>query len=332
MSVAGRLVGTTRGHARQGATEVQSYELVAGGLRAEVWSYGATLVRLETPDRWGETTNVVVARGTLEQCDDPLDRGGYQGATIGRHANRIAGGRLNLGGRFHQLVRNEGPNHLHGGAIGFDQYVWNAEVESEDCSVAFRLVSPDGDEGYPGEVTAVARYALDAEGLTMTYEATTTAPTVLNLTNHAYWNLAGGGTIDEHDLSVNASWYLPVDATAIPRGGPAATTGTRFDLTSRRSLGSVLRNGGLDHYYILDEGIGPAAELAHSPSGRVMIVETDQPGLQVYTANKLDPPHQGLCLETHIAPDSANQPRLGSALLLPGETYRHRTRHSFQTR
>ena len=326
-----RLVGTTRGHARQGPTEVESYELVADGLRAEVWSYGATLVRLETPDRHGEAANVVMARGALEQCDDPLDRGGYQGATIGRHANRIAGGRLDLDGRVHQLVCNEGPNHLHGGAIGFDQYVWEVEAKSEG-SVEFRLVSPDGDEGYPGEVTVVARYALDADSLTIAYEATTSASTVLNLTNHAYWNLAGEGTIDQHELLVNASSYLPVDATAIPCGGPAMTSGTRFDLTARRTLGPVLRDGGIDNYYVLDSGIGPAAELGHEPSGRVMIVETDQPGMQVYTADKLDPPHQGLCLETHIAPDTPNQPSLGSALLRPGETYRNRTKYSFQTR
>ena len=306
-------------------------ELAAGELSAEIWTYGATLVSMIAPDAAGVAGPIVWCRGGLVDYDDPDDRGGYPGATVGRWANRIAAGRFVLDGRHYELGCNDGSNHLHGGPIGFDQYVWEVEAtsEAEGSSVDLSLVSPAGDAGYPGRLDVRLRYELDERSLTMTYEATTDAPTIVNLTNHAYWNLAASGSVSDHRLTVRADGYLPVDESQIPNGAIADVEGTRFDLRAERPLGEVLIDGGLDHCYVLAAGDGAGAILSDPHSGRRMSIETDQPGVQVYTANHLDPPHTAVCLETQRLPDAPNQPTFGPAVLRPGETYRHRTRHLF---
>jgi aldose 1-epimerase len=327
-----RRIGTTKGHSGQGPTDVFALVLEAGDLSAEVWSYGATLVAVQVPDRRGTAVNVVRRHRSLADYEE---HGDYLGATIGRYANRIAGGRFDLDGVAYEVGRNDGPNQLHGGQIGFDQYVWHAEPDaSGGASVVFAHRSPDGDEGFPGNLDARVRYTLREDSLTIDYEAVTDAPTVVGLTNHAYWNLAGDATIGDHLLCVHAEHYLPVDEGLIPLGAPALVAGTGFDLREPRRLGDALATGGFDHSYELDDppGMRAAAELWDPISGRAMTVETNTPALQIYTANYLDPPHTGVCLETQCAPDSPNQPALGSAALRPGDTYRHLTRHSFTVR
>lgn len=314
--------------------EVTAYTLQAGQLQAVVWDYGAHLVELQAPDRRGERTNVVMPRGTVDvyasNPADPSDRAGYVGATVGRYANRIAAGRFSLDGVAYELATNNGANHLHGGMIGFDQYVWTAETFTTDTSAGIHLrhTSPAGDEGYPGTLEVEVTYTLDVENkLTMAYSATTDAPTVVNLTNHAYWNLAGGGSINRHLLRLGAAHYLPVDETQIPLGGPEPVAGSRFDLRKPKMID--VADGGLDHCFVLDMAL-PAAELVHPTSGRRMTVETDQPGVQVYTANHLDPPHTAVCLETQRFPDAPNHADW-DAVLRPGETYSQRTVHTFGT-
>jgi len=322
----------TRGHSGQDPTVVFAFVLAAGDLSAEVWSYGATLVGVQVPDRRGVAANVVRRHRSLTDYED---NGDYLGAAIGRYANRIAGGRFNLDGVAYQVGMNDGPNHLHGGRIGFDQYVWQAEPDAGgEASVVFSHHSPDGDEGFPGNLDTRVRYTLGEDSLTIEYEAVTDAPTVVGLTNHAYWNLAGDKTISDHVLQVHAEHYLPVDEGLIPLGAPAPVAGTGFDLREPRRLGDAVATGGFDHSYVLDDraGLRVAAELWDPASGRAMTVETDRDALQVYTANYLDPPHTGVCLEAQCAPDSPNQTALGSAILRPGDTYRQLTRHSFTVR
>lgn len=325
-------IGATRGHAGQGPTEVTAYRLVAGALVASVWSYGATLVELLVPDRDGARVNVVRPRGTSLADHDRADRGGYAGATVGRYANRIAGGRFRLGAAEHVLATNNGRNHLHGGEIGFDQYVWgsSARVDGDAVVVDLHHHSPDGDEGYPGALDVTTSYRLDEHGLTIRHDATSDAPTIVNLTNHAYWNLAGTGTIEGHQLELDASGYVPVDDTQIPVDGVAPVAGTRFDFTTPAVIGDRLDDGGVDHSFAIDHTPGrPAATLLDPASGRRMRVSTDQPAVQIYTGEHFFEPRAGLCMETQCHPDTPNRPWLGSALLGPGEAYRHTVRHDF---
>lgn len=329
-SVNAKPLGTTAGHPGQAPTEATAYHLEAGQLTAEIWDFGGHLVNLTCPDRQGATTNVVMARGDFaaHQGDD---RGGYTGATVGRYANRIAKGRFELDGTTHELATNNEANHLHGGIIGFDRYVWTAEPFATETSagVHLRHTSPDGDQGYPGTVEVETTYTIDTDNkLTMVHTATTDAPTVVNLTNHTYWNLAGAGSIDRHVIRVGAAHYLPVDDTLIPNSSPQPVVGTRFDM--RKAAPLNLTDGGYDHCFVLDMFLS-AAELVHTISGRRMTVETDQPGMQIYTANHQHPPHTGIALETQAFPDSPNRPDFPSAVLRPGETYTHRTVHSFST-
>lgn len=323
-------MGRTRGHVHLPPSEVTAFVLEHGRLRAELWDLGATLVVMEVPDRDGMPADVVRRHADLAGYDDPDDRAGYLGATIGRYANRIAGGRCPVEDTVLSLARNDGPNHLHGGRIGFDQHVWTAEIDTEATAVTFTHVSPDGDEGYPGRLEARVTYRLTDSALKIAYEATTDGTTLVNLTNHAYWNLAGGGPVTDHELTVAADHYLPVDGAGIPTGAPAPVAGTRFDFRERRPIGPP-DDGGFDHCYLLDGGVDgrPAAELVDPRSGRRLRLHTDQPGVQVYTAAHLDPPHTAVCLETQVPPDTPNRPALGSAVLRPGETYRHRTVHAF---
>lgn len=327
------MIGASRGHARQEPTSVEAWSLSAGDLRAEVWTYGATLVRVDVPDRHGHRVNVVRSRGDLAAHDEVTDRRGYGGATIGRYANRISDASFELDGTRHRLSANESGNLLHGGTIGFDQYVWSATGWADDdtATVELTLTSPDGDQGFPGRLDVRVGVVLEAAGITFDYTATTDAPTVVALTNHAYWNLAGGGLIDDHELELSSSRYLPVRADLIPTGEIASVDGTRFDFRRADAIGhhiDIETGRGFDHCFLLD-GAVVAAVLRDPASGRSMTVTTDQPAVQLYTADHIDPPRSALCLETEVLPDTPNRPEFGSALLRPGETYRQTTRHAF---
>ncbi|WP_405010070.1 aldose epimerase family protein [Kitasatospora sp. NBC_01539] len=338
---------------------VERWTLGAGGsLTAEVLTLGARLQALHVPDRHGRRTNVVLGGATAA---DLLGEAAYFGATVGRYANRIANGRLPLDGAVHSLPDQSGGHGghvLHGGPDGFATRLWEAGPvhRADRAGVRFRLHSPDGDQGFPGALTAQVTYLLDADGaLTMEYEATTDAPTVVNLTNHAYFNLAGegDGTVLDHVLQVEADHYLPVDPGLIPLGPPAPVAGTPFDLTEPRTLRQGLAGpdgqltaagGGYDHNWVLREAADGAlrrvATLWHPASGRRVECLTTEPGLQVYTGNHFDgslagpsgrtyPPFGGVALETQHFPDSPNHPDYPSTVLRPGEGYRSTTVYRF---
>lgn len=296
---------------------VERFELSSGRLRAAVLTYGAVLQSLEVAG-----VGVVLGCDTLEEY---LTRSRYFGAVIGRYGNRIAGGRFTLDGRTHRLPVNNGEHSLHGGEQGFDKRVWRAAASSAD-SVTLEIVSPDGDQGYPGTLTASVTYTLAGDELRLDYRAETDAPTVLNLTNHSYFNLAGGGDILGHELRMEAGYYLPVDAGKIPTGEVAPVQGTPFDFTESRPIG-----GDYDHCFVLDGGI----RLVDPVSGRVMEVATTEPGVQFYAGGMLDGKatrygrHAGLCLETQHFPDSPNQAAFPSTVLRPGERYTSSTVYRF---
>jgi len=331
-------------------TEVDQYVLTNGkGLTVKVITYGAMITAVEVPDRDGKVENVTLFRDSLE---DYVAGHPYFGCAVGRYANRIAKGKFTLDGTEYTLATNNGPNHLHGGEKGFDKHVWKAKPIEEEGSVGvkFRLVSPDGDEGYPGTLTATVTYTVTADDeLTMSYTAKTDKPTVVNLTNHAYWNLAGAGSGDvlRHKLMLNADRYLPVDETLIPLGPLAPVKDTPMDFTTPETIGARIEQveGGYDHCYVLNkeesEGKRPtlAARVTEPTSGRVMEIFTTQPAIQLYTGNFLDgtitsggvvyQKHYAFCLETQHYPDSPNRPEYPTTVLRPGETYKHTTIHKF---
>jgi aldose 1-epimerase len=310
-----------------------------------ILTYGGILQSIVVPDRNGRLANVTLGFGELAGYVDPgyLAASPFFGALIGRYANRIARGRFELDGVVYELPANDPPNHLHGGgASGFDVQVWEARpVETADIAgLGLTLTSPAGQGGYPGTLSVAVTYTLGAD-LRVDYEATTDAPTIVNLTSHAYWNLAGEGegTIHDHLLQVNASRYTPVDATQIPAGPPIPVAGTRMDFTRPRPAGD-----GYDHNWVLDEGPGvkEAAVLSDPGSGRTLTIATDQPGIQVYSGNFLDgslrgtsgrpyPRGAGIALETQHFPDSPNRADFPSTVLRPGETYRTTTILRFGT-
>ena len=328
--------------------EVDRYTLAnAKGLKVKVITYGAIITSAEVPDRDGKLANVTLFRDSL---DDYLADNPYFGCVAGRYANRIAKGKFTLDGAEYTLATNNDVNHLHGGVKGFDKHVWKGEpVEGKGfVGVKLSLVSPDDDEGYPGQLTATVTYTLsDDNELKMDYSATTDKPTVLNLTNHAYWNLAGAGSGDvlKHDMMLAADEYLPVDETLIPLGPPAPVKDTPMDFTEPQPIGSRIADvaGGYDHCYVLNQKKGQdmnlAARVVESGSGRVMEIYTTQPGIQFYTGNFLDgtvdgggvkyKKHFAFCLETQHFPDSPNQDEYPSTVLRPGETYHEVTVHKF---
>ncbi|MFJ5014468.1 MULTISPECIES: aldose epimerase family protein [Streptomyces] len=312
-------------------TPVHRWTLERGGVRVRVLSYGGIVQSAEVPDREGHTADVVLGFPSVQgYVDHP---GPYLGALVGRYANRIAGGRFPLDGRTYALARNNGPNSLHGGDRGFDRYVWDAEPVEH--GVRLSRVSPHGEEGFPGRLHVSATYTLQESGaLRIAYEAVTDAPTVVNLTNHSYWNLSGSGHAGGHELRLAASRYTPVDDGLIPVGEPVDVTGSRFDFRASRKVGS-----GYDHNYVLDKGVTPAAEevaeLYDPASGRVLTVATTEPGLQLYTADHLGAPFapgEGIALETQHFPDSPNRPDFPTTRLEPGEVYRSATVYGFGTR
>ena len=322
----------------------------ANGLIARLTNWGATLTELHVPDRSGRLGDVVLGFDNLDQY---LGEHPYFGATIGRVANRIAAGRFTLDGRVHQLSRNAGPHHLHGGMRGFDRVLWRAErLPTPAVGVRFSHVSPDGDEGYPGRLEVAVTMALtDADELVMDFTATTDQATPVNLTNHAYFNLAGQGDVLGHQLEIRADYFTPTDLELIPTGTLDPVEGTPLDFRHPTAIGARLGQlsgdpPGYDHNFVITRpGKGPAlAALVFEPAtGRTMEVTTTEPAVQLYTANAFDGTitgkrgigyrrYAGLALETQHFPDALNQPDFPSIVLRPGETYRQTTVFRFSTR
>lgn len=320
------------------------------GLVVKLMDYGATVVSVETPDKNGKLANITLSFPTLEGY---LQRHPYFGSTVGRYGNRIAKGKFTIDGKESTLATNNGPNHLHGGQVGFDAVMWTAEeVKTADSvGVKFSYLSKDGEEGYPGNLKVTVTYSLtEADELRIDYSATTDKPTHVNLTNHNYWNLggAGSGSILKHELMINADQYLPIDASSIPTGAPAPVKGTALDFTKPTPIGDRIdelkkpphETKGYDHCYVLrgQEGkLTLAARVKDPASGRVMEISTTEPGIQLYCGNFLDgsagnggfKQHEAFCLETQHYPDSPNQPQFPSTLLKPGQTYKSTTVHKF---
>jgi aldose 1-epimerase len=316
------------------------------GVEAKIMTYGATLLSLKTPDRSGRFDNIVLGFDTLQPY---LDGVPYFGATVGRYANRIARGKFAIDGKSFQLPLNDGPNSLHGGTRGFDKHVWSADPSGDGSTLRLTLKSAAGDQGYPGELTAHVTYRLQNHSLAIEYEATTTAPTPVNLANHAYFNLSGDPSraILNHTLQINADRFTPVDATLIPTGELRAVAGGAFDFRAPHAIGERIdgadeqlkRGRGYDHNWVLKRssahGLERAVVLADPESGRTLEIQTTQPGLQFYSGNFLDgkPPgsgtgfryRTGLCLETQHFPDSPNQPSFPSTILRPGQMYSEKT-------
>jgi aldose 1-epimerase len=320
----------------------------AGGARMLVTDYGARFVAVEVPDKNGKLANVTLGFDSAEKY---AAHSAYFGCTTGRFANRIAKGRFTLDGKEYKLHTN-GQNHLHGGKKGFDRYVWKSEqVKSNDgVGVKFTLRSPDGDEGYPGALDVAVTFVLtDKNEVKIDYAATTDKPTVLNLTNHAYWNLAGAGSgvVLGQKISIASDDYLAVDDGLIPTGKLAAVKGTAMDFLEPHEIGSRIAEtkkgvtpGGYDHCYVLRGQKGElalAARVEDPKSGRVMEVSTTEPAVQFYTANFLDgdakngghKQHGAFCLETQHYPDSPNQPAFPTTVLRPGQTYKQTTVYKF---
>ncbi|MEU9643439.1 aldose epimerase family protein [Streptomyces sp. NPDC048188] len=315
-------------------TPVHGWTLERAGVRVRVLSYGGIVQSAEVPDRDGNTADVVLGFAGLDGYVTHPDP--YLGALVGRYANRIAGGRFPLDGRTYALAPNEGANTLHGGERGFDKHVWDVSpVGDGGHGVRLSRVSPHGEEGFPGRLEMSATYTLEEPGaLRIAYEAVTDAPTVLNPTNHSYFNLSGSGHAGGHELRLAASRITPVDAGLIPAGDPQDVADTRFDFRRARKVGS-----GYDHNFVLDKGVTDAAEevaeLYDPASGRVLTVATTEPGLQLYTADHLGEPFapgDGIALETQHFPDSPNRPDFPSTVLRPGEVFRSETVYAFSVR
>lgn len=328
--------------------QVSRFKLGGGsGLQLEVIDLGATIVSLHAPDRDGHSDDVVPG------FDNPQAyqaTGPYFGSVIGRYANRIAGSKFSVAGNSYHLEENNGANHLHGGAIGFDKRLWSV-LEHDQQHIDMQLFSPDGDQGYPGDLSATVSYILeDQETLRIRYAATTTKPTIVNLTQHSYFNLAGHGSGNamSQQLTLNADAITEVDAGLIPTGKLVDVEGTPFDFRQTRALAEGVDSthqqmelaGGYDHNFVLKTaaigGIEPAAILHDPGSGRTLSITTTEPGLQVYTTNALDEPTKGkggvnyqrrcaVALETQHFPDSPNQSGFPTTVLLPGNTYRSET-------
>ena len=342
------------GTTKEGAA-VEIYTLTnRNGVTAKVMTYGATLTELLVPDKTGTPGNIVLGFDTVEPY---LAGVPYFGCTVGRVGNRIAKGTFTLGGKTYKLATNNGPNHLHGGIKGFDKVMWKAEIvpAKDGQAVKFTYRSPDGEEGYPGNLDVAVVYTLtDANELRLDYTATTDKATPVNLTNHSYFNLAGDGvgTILDHVMMIAADEMTPVDDTLIPTGKLVPVKGTVFDFTTPTAIGARIAKVpiappiGYDHNYVLrkaeGEGLTLAARVIEPRSGRVMDVRTTEPGIQFYSGNFLDgtiknrkgvpyEKHAAFCLETQHYPDSVNHPNFPSTILEPGRTYKTTTVYAFST-
>lgn len=321
------------------------------GMRVQVMTYGATITTIDAPDSSGHVADIVLGFPTLDGYTRDSARGGlFFGATVGRVANRIANGAFVLDGQTYHIPRTEGTNALHGGRRGFDKHVWtveNTSVTASSASVTLKLVSPDGDEGFPGTLTTHVTFTLnDGNELSLHYIATTDRPTVVNLTNHSYFNLGGegSGSIENEVLQVNAGTFTPIDAKSLPLGTVVSVAGTALDFRTPHRIGERLRDPdpqmmyphGYDQNWIVNGQLSrvpvPAARLWDPASGRVLDVLTTQPGLQVYTSNALDGSYVGpsghayrqtdaVALETQHYPDSPHHPDFPSIELRPEQTY-----------
>ncbi len=323
------------------------------GMRAEITNYGAIVTALYVPDRNGVAEDVVLGYDHLE---DYLKASPYFGCIVGRYGNRIANGRFTLDGVTYQLATNNGPNHLHGGVKGFDKVLWSAEPVRAMDAVGLELtyVSEDGEEGYPGRLKAIVTYWLTKKNeLKIEYWAQTDKPTIVNLTHHGYFNLAGQGNGDilGHEMMIDADRFTPVDATLIPTGELRPVAGTPMDFTKPMAIGArvdaddeqIRYGGGYDHNWVLNHKEGElalAARVVEPNSKRVMEVYTTEPGLQFYCGNFLDGSNigkggkvykhrYGFCLEAQHFPDSPNKPQFPSVVLRPGQTYQQTTVYKF---
>lgn len=334
-------------------TQIYIFTLQQGPMKARVMTYGARLVSLEVPGRSGRVADVVLGYDSLEPYTaDPKT---YFGAIVGRYANRIAKGTFSLDGKQYHLPKNEGDNSLHGGAQGFDKRVWTAKTIPN--GVELTLVSKDGDQGYPGVLTTRVRYTLGNNTLRIEYFATTDQDTVLNLTNHSYFNLAGEGqgTILNHLLTIPADRYTPVNADLIPTGQIATVANTPFDFRKSTAIGARINEDneqlriakGYDENFVVNRdgrqvSLSEAARVLEPQSGRMLTVKTTQPGVQFYSGNFLDGTvhgkhghvygkHAGLCLETQHFPDSPNHPAFPTTELKPGQIFHNVTEYIFST-
>ena len=333
----------------------------SAGVTIAAIAYGAILQSVRVPAPGVEADELVLGFDDLASYEGKHP---FFGATVGRFANRIANARFKLRGKTHRLHANNGPNTLHGGLRGFDRYVWSGEMfgDGDRAGVTFSRTSPDGEEGFPGTLSVSVGYSLNEAGeLRIDYSARSDAPTPVNLTNHSYWNLAGRnsastGTILDHEVKLHASHYLPVDEATIPTGEIAPVADTPFDFRTRKRVAADIDKtyGGYDHCFVVDgavdnraadqtNGLLPVAEVVDPATGRRMDVATTLPGVQFYTGNKLAgirerssgpdglPRNAALCLETQHFPDAPNKPDFPSAVLRPGEEFRHSTVYRFTT-
>ncbi len=323
------------------------------GIEATISNYGGRIVTLKVPDRNGNAADIVLGYDSLEPYTKPNP---FFGTLVGRYANRIANGEFTLNGKKYKLAVNNGPNSLHGGTLGFDKKAWVAAVSKDGQSLQLTYFSKDGEEGYPGNLTSVVTYSLDDDNaLTIDYAATTDADTVLNLTNHSYFNLAGhgNGKILDHQLSIAADRFTPVNANLIPTGELKSVEGTPFDFRQPTAIGAridspdqqIQYGAGYDHNFVLNRaGDKPtlAARITDPGSGRAMDVLTTQPGMQFYTANHINGDIAGkagaiyhkrgaYCFETQHFPDSPNQPAFPTTVLKPGERFHQITMFRFAT-
>lgn len=333
-------------------TAIDIYTLKDGQIEARIMTFGAILVSLKAPDRGGKAGDVVLGYDSLDGYAG--GNKGFLGAIVGRYANRIAHGTFMLNGKTYSVPKNDGENSLHGGTRGFDKVVWQGAVIENGVELTY--VSQDGDQGYPGTLKATVRYTLRGNALHIDYSATTTADTVVNITNHSYFNLAGAGNGDilGEQIKLNASRYTPIDNTLIPTGELAQVAGTPFDFRKATAIGErinadneQIRFGkGYDHNWVLDSAgrkLAEAAEVYDSGSGRVLQVWTTQPGIQFYSGNFLDGTitgkggkmygqRSGFCLETQHFPDSPNHPSFPTTELKAGARYHSVTEFRFSTR
>ena len=327
--------------------KVEKYILRRGDLEAEVLTYGGALAALRVQDRERRPVDVVLGYRTLAGYED---NGCFVGALVGRYANRIGGARITIDGKTYPLAANEGANQLHGGPEGFSSQVFDVAEASEDRLV-LTYTEPDGKNGFPGTLTLTAVYALTDEGISLHYKAVCDKPTVCNITNHSYFNLNGFGSAMGHRLWVDADGFTPIDAQSLPVARWTDVAGTPFDFRTEKAVGQDIEQdheqlrlaGGYDHNFVLNPkpGLRLAARLTGEVSGVEMECWTDQPGVQLYTANFLETnaaakggvPYsrrQAVCLETQMPPDSPNHPEWGDVILRPGQFYDHRTEYRFR--